>query len=274
MMVFLLATTGLYAQQAGLWTFGIRGGASPINFNSVSSSAAEASFRSWWNTPVSGGWSGAADPGTLRSVSTTSTTAVDAGLGPTNVALYVAYTFMDNHSLQIELNLNAFRRWGGMRGWAAVTVVEERTTTGSSGLPTTTTSTQTWAVGVWYGGSLDIPILLRYGLFNGLLGVMAGPHISFVPAPIFGSGGAIWSRDWDYWDAGSGSRSSPGMRNRVLFGATAGIFGLIPAGPGRIVADLRFVFDFNAMQIQVAGNSYNIMRRRVPIISLGYELSF
>ena len=116
--------------------------------------------------------------------------------------------------------------------------------------------------------SLDIPILLRYGFFNGLFGVMAGPHISFVPAPI--SGFANYSISFSHGH----DRAPPRVDNRRLFGATAGVFGLLPAGPGRIVADLRFVFDFNAIQIQVAGNSYNIMRRRVPIISLGYELSF
>ena len=95
MMVFLLATTGLYAQQAGLWTFGIRGGVAP-GMHSIDESAIRSSVQRWWDTP--GGWSSDTAIGSLGSVSIGG---INHHRG-SNIALYVAYTFMNNLSIRLR----------------------------------------------------------------------------------------------------------------------------------------------------------------------------
>ena len=110
--------------------------------------------------------------------------------------------------------------------------------------------------------SLDIPILLRYNFLDFPLafGVQAGPHIS-VPLGQGMLSGAGFSQRFD-------------IDTFATFGLTTGFFSGTPVGPGRIVGDLRFIVDFNALEAQMWGTAMHIMRRRAFVISLGYEVTF
>ena len=110
--------------------------------------------------------------------------------------------------------------------------------------------------------SLDIPILLRYNFleFPLAFGVQAGPHIS-VPLGRGLLSGAGFSERFD-------------IDTFATFGLTTGFFSGTPVGPGRIVGDLRFIVDFNAVEAQMWGTAMHIMRRRAFVISLGYEVTF
>ena len=184
LLMLLMISTGIHAQQAGQSIFGFRLG------------------MAW------GLWAG-------------------LGSGESNLssfdnhvlifipALYYAFTFRDNLSLQMEFNIiEQGIEWDDGRdsGW-------------------------------WTYGSIDIPVLLRAGFFHGLLGFMAGPHIS-IPF------------------AGGGVYADPSM----TFGATAALIGLFPIGNARIVGDMRFITDFNEV---VAG-----LRRQAFGIAMGIEWSF
>jgi len=155
-----------------------------------------------------------------------------------NVALYVAYTFTPTISLQAELNFMINQGF-----------------------------TEEWAEGDWWGTwwsdsynwsytSLDIPVLLRYNFFHGLLGFLVGPHISI---PIAGD---------DISEL------------NTTFGITVGGQGLFPIGPGRLVGDLRFVADFNRLidysyHDPFSGDSFTMrIRRQAVILTVGYEISF
>ncbi|MCL2233074.1 MAG: hypothetical protein FWB99_08365 [Treponema sp.] len=179
-LVLVMMSTGLYAQQAGQSTLGFRIGIARGMVSGLS--------------------------GNESNVSTL------------NPVVYYAYTFMDNFSLQLEIS-TAVRAGIDYEWW--------------------------WGTGEWRYTSIDIPVLLRYNFFHGLLGFMAGPHISI---PV----------GYDYINGGD----SPSM----TFGVTAALQGLFPLGGVRFVGDLRFITDFN--------NIVSDLRRQALAVTAGFEFSF
>lgn len=120
-LLFLMLGASLYAQQAGQSIFGFRIG------------------YAW------GLWSGFA-PGESNLSMFDNNNEL-----PFNFALYYAFAFRDNLSVQVELHvMEQGMEWrDGYYWW--------------------------W----WTIGMLDIPVLFRYNFFHGLLGFMAGPHFAF-----------------------------------------------------------------------------------------------
>ena len=109
--------------------------------------------------------------------------------------------------------------------------------------------------------SLDIPLLLRFNFLQSrpMFGAMAGPHIS-IPIGRF----EIYDdREEEYIE-------KLDIDSSFVFGVTAGLFGGFPAGPGRVVGDLRFILDFDSIQAE----GMDLVRRRAVALSLGYEISF
>jgi len=108
--------------------------------------------------------------------------------------------------------------------------------------------------------SLDIPLLLRISLLRpaALWGFLLGPHLS-IP---------LGSAEFSYVD---GSSADIDIDTSITFGVTAGIFGARQAGPGRLIVDMRFIFDFNGVE-DAAGDEF--IRRRALVATIGYEISF
>ena len=177
-----------------------------------------------------------------------------------NLAAFAAYTIIDNLSLQLELNVMANQGFDMDASFLGMDLMEVQTTY----------------------TSLDIPLLVRFSLLDGMLGFIAGPHISI---PL---GRAVqWmepaSAIADYFGPPTGGAAE--IDNFATFGVTAGAVGGFPVGPGHIIGDLRFVFDFNAMQVRVGnedryGNplpgtrTFDAMARRALVFTLGYQISF
>ncbi|MCL2480202.1 MAG: PorT family protein [Spirochaetaceae bacterium] len=157
-----------------------------------------------------------------------------------NFVLYGAYTIIDNLSLQAELNFMINQGYK---------------------IETTMLGLSLGSTKITYS-SLDIPILLKYTFVNNpaLFGILAGPHISI---PL---GKAKIS--------GFGMSEKFNIENFATFGLTAGIFGGYQIGPGRILADLRFVFDFNALEEKEEVITIEFMKRRALSLTAGYEISF
>jgi len=161
-----------------------------------------------------------------------------------NAAVYGAFALSEALSIQAELNfmINQGYKVEG-------SFVDSGTTFPVSGE-------------VYYT-SLDIPILVKYSFLNDplLFGAMVGPHIS-IPlgkATVY---------------VPSEGKGEIELDNFATFGFTAGVFAGLPIGPGRLVGDLRFIFDFNAAEIDVVFFSMEIMKRRALSLTVGYELSF
>ena len=45
-------------------------------------------------------------------------------------------------------------------------------------------------------------------------------------------------------------------------------------GPGRIVGDLRFLFDFSQIGVKTGSGTYDLLARRGFVLSTGYAMSF
>jgi len=157
-----------------------------------------------------------------------------------NIAVYGAYAFTDRISVQAELN---FMINQGYTKRVVYEDVVERLTE------------------VTYS-SVDIPILLRFNFLNSpsAFGILAGPHISI---PL---GRAQIIID--------GTIEQVEIDSSATFGITAGLFGGVRLGPGRIMGDLRFIFDFNSSEERQMEESLAFMRRRALLFTLGYEISF
>ncbi|MDR2471771.1 MAG: outer membrane beta-barrel protein [Treponema sp.] len=114
--------------------------------------------------------------------------------------------------------------------------------------------------------SLDIPVLVKFTIWEPAvagkplsLGLHAGPLLSI---PL----GGIKTKISGY--------SSEIDTDGITFGITTGTYAAYPLGPGRIVADLRFLFDFNAVKAKSSGVSVDYFTRRGLIFTAGYEISF
>jgi hypothetical protein len=165
-----------------------------------------------------------------------------------NFAVYGLYAFSDRFALQAELNfmLNQGMKLSGF--------YEESEDDGFS---------YNYILTGTYS-SLDIPVLINFTVIGRpfLLGLIAGSHFSI---PI-GKFETSYSRK-DHSDAGSFDIDG------ITLGATGGIFAGFPAGPGNIVADIRFVFDFNELK-KIGGMAAEFGRRRGIAATLGYEFVF
>jgi len=156
-----------------------------------------------------------------------------------NVALYVNYAITNRISIQTELNVMISQGYE---------LIAPRQGLGSDSFD------------VNYS-SLDIPLLLRFNFlrYQGIFGAMAGPHISI---PI-GRLEIYDNRAESYID-------ELNIDSSLALGVTAGLFAGLQAGPGRVVGDLRFIFDFNSLQAE----GVEFSRRRALALSVGYEISF
>jgi hypothetical protein len=150
------------------------------------------------------------------------------------IGAYGAYAFSDSLSVQAELDF----------------MIGQGLTGDVSGVDVDATY-----------NSLDIPILVKYSFLNKplVVGVEVGPQLSIPIGDIEMSGG------------GTSVDIEP---DGMTFGAVAGIYAGYPIGPGRIIGDLRFLFDFNALQGKMAGATDDFITRRALIFAVGYEFSF
>jgi len=118
--------------------------------------------------------------------------------------------------------------------------------------------------------TIDIPLLFRYNISKSrvIAGPQLGPHIS-VPVGRLGISENFF-RSWDERYNWEGS-----VQTGATFGFTAGIF---LGGPvfryGRILSDVRYIYDFNSAKIQDKGTTVAFITRRALIFGVGYEFSF
>jgi hypothetical protein len=105
--------------------------------------------------------------------------------------------------------------------------------------------------------SLDIPVLVKYAFLQNplVVGVAVGPQISIPLGDI-----KVASEDIG--------------ADGITFGAVAGLYAGYPLGPGRIIGDLRFLFDFNQLKASESGVDADVLARRALIFTVGYEFSF
>lgn len=171
-----------------------------------------------------------------------------------NIALYGNFAFNNIFSLQAELNFMLYQGY------------DMRIAHYPTPLPAPVFQRPVNADLSYY--SLDIPLLAKVnflGSRSASFGLLVGPHMSI---PL---GKA------EFWREVGGSEIEDKfpIDNSVIFGLTAGLFGRIPVGPGRIVADWRFVHDFGGLKATtMLGNQFEILRRNAVVISLGYEITF
>ena len=202
-LIFMMAFTVVFAQDAGTFSAGIRGGLG-IGFNDNK----DVDFAGY---------------------------KTDSLLHPV-IAAYGYYTFAPNMAVQFETNIminQGLKYSANILGWSANFEVSYM--------------------------SLDIPVMFRYTFLNQPVnvGLVAGPHISIPISKVKLSS--------------SGSSTETDMEG-FGFGATAGVFVGYPLGPGRIIGDLRFLFDF--AHPKVKGRPTPFMNRRALNISVGYEMTF
>ena len=112
--------------------------------------------------------------------------------------------------------------------------------------------------------SIDIPVLAKYAFLEDpfIIGAEAGIHFS-IP---MGTLNYIQS-------TGSITKISEHDTKGINFGISLGAFGEYRLGPGRIVADMRFIFDFTRLQAKFnnLGGNIDILTRRGFNISVGYS---
>jgi len=187
-----------------------------------------------------------------------------------NIALYGNFAFNNFLSLQAELNFMLYQGYD-MRMTINTEGLAPSPRGFDPGLPNP--AHRSFNADLSYF-SLDIPLLAKVNLLGGSqnnasFGFLVGPHVSlflgraeFWEENAFGVGG---ERD-TYFD----------IDNSAVFGLTAGLFCSIPVGPGRVVADFRFVRDFDALKARTTttNNRFDILQRSAIVFSLGYQISF
>jgi hypothetical protein len=153
-----------------------------------------------------------------------------------SLAAYGTYAFADKLSVQAELN---FMINQGM----------EASLSGGAG-----------NVALTYT-SVDIPVLVKYTFLElpALIGVQGGPYLSLPLGKMKEEAPAGFGGDCDI--------SGP------TFGLTAGLYAGYPLGPGRLVGDVRFLFDLSAVKAKVQGGDVDTFSRRGLVIGIGYEIT-
>jgi hypothetical protein len=160
-----------------------------------------------------------------------------------NVVLYGNYYFTNRLSLQAELNFLIYQ------GYDLIMRFPDGISRNAE---------------ISYS-SLDIPLLLKFNFLNSTsdFGILAGPHISI---PL---GRVEFYREYDFE-----KEDKIQVENFATYGFTAGLFTGYSVGPGRLVGDLRLIFDFNSLEVIENNIAYEIMKRRALTFSVGYEFSF
>jgi len=169
-----------------------------------------------------------------------------------NVALYGNFAFGNFFSLQTELNFMIYQGYDMRLRFSQMGMLPMEWTANAD---------------LSYF-SLDIPLLAKInflGSRDAQFGLLVGPHAS-----IFLGRAEFW-REYGF----DGTETYFDIDNSAVFGLTAGLFCRIPVGPGRIVADFRFVHDFDALRATtMLNNRFDILQRNALVLSLGYEISF
>jgi hypothetical protein len=154
------------------------------------------------------------------------------------VGAFGAYTVIDNLSVQAELNFLIGQ--GGKKS--------------KSGVDYTLSY-----------NSLDIPVLIKYTFLDDplIFGVQVGPQLSLPLGEIEFEFEASGYSDSDNIDS-----------DGITFGAVAGVYLGYPLGPGSIIGDVRFLFDFTSLKGKASGETMDVLTRRGLIFTLGYGFSF
>jgi hypothetical protein len=112
--------------------------------------------------------------------------------------------------------------------------------------------------------SLDLPVLARYEFFESpvSLSVLGGPYLAF---PV-----------GEYSAKMTGSTTEHGDIEGIRFGIIVGAAAGYKLGPGSIVADLRFLTDFNPVEAEITwwGDTVDVFTRRGINLTVGYEMKF
>jgi len=180
-----------------------------------------------------------------------------------NIALYGNFAFNNFLSLQAELNFMIYQGYD-MR----MTIDTDMFSPFGLGPGLPNPAHRSFNADLSYF-SLDIPVLAKVNFLGGspngaAFGLLVGPHAS-----IFLGRAEFWR------DYGRENEDEFNIDNSAVFGLTAGLFCSIPVGPGRIVADFRFVRDFDSLKARTtAGNRFDILQRSAIVFSLGYQISF
>ena len=221
-LIFMMAFTVVFAQEAGTFSAGVRGGIG-IGFNDFTSDMRDL----------------------IEDVFETKNYKVESMLHPV-IAAYGYYTFAPNMAVQFEAN---FMINQGIKAVYSESIYD-----------------LSWD---FMYMSLDIPVMFRYTFLNApvSVGLLAGPYIS-IPISQLETGMTI---KWGGVDMGSIPVDKLDMEG-FGFGATAGVFVGYPLGPGSIIGDLRFLFDFVHPKLKGATDPF--MNRRALNITVGYEMTF
>ncbi|MDR2020308.1 MAG: PorT family protein [Treponema sp.] len=149
---------------------------------------------------------------------------------------YVGYYFTDKAAVQTEFNF----MFGQKKTWKL----------SGDGFSTEITGKYS---------SLDIPLLIRFDFINkpALFGILAGPAVSIPLGDI---------------ELSAAGYNSSVNSDGVTVGIAAGIYGGYPIGPGRIIGDVRFIMDFNALKAKESGETIELIKRRGINITAGYEI--
>ncbi|MDR2951713.1 MAG: PorT family protein [Treponema sp.] len=162
----------------------------------------------------------------------------DSSLANFNLAFYGEYSLTDAMALQTEFNfmIAQGKKWSGYGTTVEVTY-----------------------------SSLDIPILFKYAFLKKplVVGALGGPYLSF---PI--------GKMKDKISVSGYSVSDESDTEGITFGMTLGAYAGFPLGPGRIVGDMRFIFDFNQIQATYQNVTRKVLRRNGLVITAGYEFTF
>jgi hypothetical protein len=117
--------------------------------------------------------------------------------------------------------------------------------------------------------SLDIPVLARYEFLEDpvSLSVLGGPYLAF---PLSKMKGELSMSPDTSGESGSENTKIDGIR----FGITLGLAAGYKLGPGSIVADLRFLTDFNPVRTKILGGAKteSVFTRRGINLTVGYEM--
>jgi len=232
-LIFMMAFTVVFSQAPGTFTVGARGGLG-IGFNDFSS-AAKSEFRDDWG--LGNNWD--------RWIS------MESLLHPV-ISAFGFYTFAPNMAVQLEANIM-------INQGARVIIHEDVASIMSFGFITAEMTTEYKFV------SLDVPVLFRYTFMDApvSVGLLAGPYLSI---PV----GKLKTTMTIKGDTGSSSGEVD--MEGVGFGAAAGLFVAYPMGPGSIVGDVRFLFDF--VHPKIKGTTDPMWNRRALNITAGYQMTF
>ncbi|MCL2380131.1 MAG: PorT family protein [Treponema sp.] len=242
-VALVMGAAGLSAQEAGQFSVGFRAGGA-LGFNRPEAERFGRVVGNFANIPIPQGWGWAWDE---------SSRAPRHELEPNlTFALYGNFAVTSSLSVQAELSFMI------NQGYELIFSSPTLQRPGSQLVDVNLTT-------------LDLPVLLRYNFLDSpaAFGIQAGPHVSIPLRSL---------EVYEDREDDSGFREWFDIATSATFGLTAGFFCGFALGPGRVVGDLRFVFDFDTLEAHVpqaqGGTSREqFMRRRALVFTLGYEIS-